>query len=113
MPTFLSKVFRSKDAGGSKKNAQQAEASAAPTKPRWEDAWQRNEVQPEEVQELLKGCTQEIKSRGGFSHLFIYFRVLVLRLIRTHAYYRSLAIALPLGICDGLSVRTRLVEHAS
>ena len=36
-----------------------------PPKPRWEgDAWTRKEVEPEEIQELLRGCTNEIKSRA-------------------------------------------------
>lgn len=34
------------------------------SKPRWEDSWQRTRVDPEEVAELLHGCTAEIKSRG-------------------------------------------------
>jgi hypothetical protein len=33
-------------------------------KPVWEDAWQRTSVAPEEVHELLHGCTLELKSRG-------------------------------------------------
>ncbi|KAI4257284.1 MAG: hypothetical protein LQ352_001696 [Teloschistes flavicans] len=35
-----------------------------PPKPRWPDAWLRKDVEPEEVQELLRGCTNEIKSRA-------------------------------------------------
>ncbi|KAH0539118.1 hypothetical protein FGG08_004356 [Glutinoglossum americanum] len=65
MPAFFSKVFRSRDSAGvSKKNALQNDASTAPPEPRWQDSWLRNEVSPEEVQELLRGCTQEIKSRA-------------------------------------------------
>ena len=37
---------------------------APPPKPRWDDAWTRKEVEPEEIQELLRGCTIELKSRG-------------------------------------------------
>lgn len=33
-------------------------------KPQWEDAWMRKTVEPEEVQELLRGCTLELKSKG-------------------------------------------------
>lgn len=67
MPAFFSKVFRSRDAAAS------ASAAAAlandqgrltPSKPRWDDAWRRTEVEPEEVQRLLHGCTLEVKSRG-------------------------------------------------
>ncbi|KAI9866621.1 MAG: hypothetical protein M1813_001173 [Trichoglossum hirsutum] len=65
MPTFFSKVFRSRDSAGvSKKHALQTNASTAPPEPRWQDAWLRNEVSPEEVQELLRACTQEVKSRA-------------------------------------------------
>ena len=37
---------------------------APPPKPHWDDAWTRKEVEPEEIQELLRGCTYELKSRG-------------------------------------------------
>ncbi|KAH8813031.1 hypothetical protein F5884DRAFT_320931 [Xylogone sp. PMI_703] len=49
-------------AGKSKKNVQTA-MPAAPVK-QWEDAWTRKTVDPEEVQELLRGCTIELKSRA-------------------------------------------------
>ncbi|KAL8735697.1 MAG: hypothetical protein Q9181_002739 [Wetmoreana brouardii] len=39
-------------------------APPPPPKPRWADAWARNDVEPEEVQELLSGCTNELKSRA-------------------------------------------------
>ncbi|RKF58941.1 putative morphogenesis protein msb1 [Erysiphe neolycopersici] len=32
--------------------------------PTWEDAWARNSVEPEEVQELLHACLLEVKARG-------------------------------------------------
>ncbi|TVY62718.1 Morphogenesis-related protein MSB1 [Lachnellula suecica] len=47
-----------------KKGAPQDNVVAAPPKPRWEDAWTRKTVDAEEVQELLRGCTLELKSRG-------------------------------------------------
>ncbi|TVY55323.1 Morphogenesis-related protein MSB1 [Lachnellula cervina] len=47
-----------------KKGAQQENIAAAPPKPRWDDAWTRTTLEPEEVQELLRGCTLELKSRG-------------------------------------------------
>src|SRR3954470_19461364 len=53
----------------SKKGAPQA-VNDIPQKPRWEDAWTRKSVDPEEVQELLRGCTLELKSRGMFSLIF-------------------------------------------
>ncbi|CAG8956851.1 hypothetical protein HYFRA_00012306 [Hymenoscyphus fraxineus] len=46
------------------KKGQQSEVEAAPPPPRWEDAWTRTSVDPEEVQELLRGCTIELKSRA-------------------------------------------------
>ncbi|KAI9835689.1 MAG: hypothetical protein M1819_001866 [Sarea resinae] len=69
MPSILSKVFKGKDGSGastkSKKAAAQNHAQAsAPQKPQWDDAWSRSDVHPEEVQELLRGCTQEMKSRA-------------------------------------------------
>jgi hypothetical protein len=62
MPSFL-RVFRRDTATKSKKNAN-ASNVVEPPKPRWEEAWSRKEVQPEEVQELIHICTQEMKSRG-------------------------------------------------
>lgn len=74
--------FRSKEKEGSEASPKSAPKSkkknaytngAVPTpppKPRWEDAWTRTEVEPEEVQELLRGCTHELKSRGDFAHAF-------------------------------------------
>ena len=43
---------------------QQTDVDVAPPKPRWDDAWMRKTVDPEEVQELIRGCTIELKSRG-------------------------------------------------
>lgn len=50
--------------GKSKKKGANDEADQQPAKPRWTDAWARNSVEPEEVHELVKRCTEEIKSRG-------------------------------------------------
>lgn len=46
------------------KKGQQAASQVLPAKPKWSDAWTRTSVEAEEVQELLKGCTIELKSRG-------------------------------------------------
>lgn len=46
------------------KKGQQAASQVLPAKPKWSDAWTRTSVEAEEVQELLKGCTVELKSRG-------------------------------------------------
>jgi hypothetical protein len=69
MPTFFSKVFKSKDGSSiqskSKKTAPQPLPEVVAVEPpQWQDAWSRKEVEPDEVQELLRGCTHEMKSRG-------------------------------------------------
>ena len=62
---FFSSIFKGKDAAA-KKREPNGTAPAVPAKPKWEDAWLRKEVDAEEVQELLRCCTYEIKSRGKF-----------------------------------------------
>ncbi|KAI9376307.1 hypothetical protein BJX61DRAFT_539005 [Aspergillus egyptiacus] len=62
---FFSRVFRSKDSLATKKSSKTtAPESSGPAKPTWTDAWQRTEIAPEEVQQLLRACTQELKVRG-------------------------------------------------
>ena len=71
---FFSKAFKSKDRDGagsdlkpkSKKKTVHTNGAvpAPPPKPHWDDAWTRKEVEPEEIQELLRCCTHEMKSRG-------------------------------------------------
>lgn len=63
---FFTRVFRGKESGAAKKAAKTPvpEDITTPTKPTWTDAWQRAEIAPEEVQELLRGCTHELKARG-------------------------------------------------
>jgi hypothetical protein len=67
MPSFFSRL-KGKDGPAkvskSKKGTPQNTFNDPPPKPRWEDAWTRKTVEPEEVQELLRGCTLELKSRG-------------------------------------------------
>lgn len=68
MPSF-SRLFRSKDSSAAKKNSKAPAAeNKGPAKPTWTDAWQRTEVGPEEVQQLLRACTQELKVRGMSIH---------------------------------------------
>lgn len=50
--------------GKSKKKGANDELDQQPAKPKWTDAWARTSVEPEEVHELVKRCTEEIKSRG-------------------------------------------------
>lgn len=72
---FFSKLrSKDKDGGGLTTPRSKKKANAhtngvvipvPPPKPRWEgDAWTRKEVEPEEIQELLRGCTNELKSRA-------------------------------------------------
>jgi len=66
MPSFFSRL-KGKDGPAKvskKKGALQSATNEERPKPQWEDAWMRKNVEPEEVQELLAGCTTELKSRG-------------------------------------------------
>ncbi|KAL3453508.1 hypothetical protein BJX65DRAFT_125602 [Aspergillus insuetus] len=63
--SFFSRVFRSKDSNATKKSSKTpVAANTGPAKPAWTDAWQRTEIAPEEVQQLLRACTQEFKARA-------------------------------------------------
>ncbi|KAH8195884.1 hypothetical protein TruAng_009960 [Truncatella angustata] len=63
MPSLFSRI-RGKD-GKSKKGAGLTDlTSQLPSKPRWDDAYTRTEVEPEEVVELVRRCTEELKSRA-------------------------------------------------
>jgi hypothetical protein len=61
---FFKNVFHSKD---KQKGAKAAPEPIAPPKPRWEESWTRKDVAPEEIQELIHVCTQEMKSRGTWT----------------------------------------------
>ncbi|KAH7372333.1 hypothetical protein BKA66DRAFT_176990 [Pyrenochaeta sp. MPI-SDFR-AT-0127] len=65
---FFKNVFKSKDgprsASKAGKYATDGSEAVAPPKPRWEDSWSRKDVAPEEIQELIHVCTQEMKSRA-------------------------------------------------
>ncbi|KAL1643261.1 hypothetical protein SLS58_004932 [Diplodia intermedia] len=61
---FFAKVFKPRD-GGKKGKLDDAHAQPLPPpKPRWEESWTRKEVSPDEVEELIHVCTQELKSRA-------------------------------------------------
>ncbi|KAJ9485096.1 hypothetical protein VN97_g8260 [Penicillium thymicola] len=62
--SFFSRVFRGKDSTATKKQAKPTAVNTAPAKPKWTDAWQRTEVAPEEVQDLVRGCVHELKARA-------------------------------------------------
>lgn len=71
--SFFARVFRSKDSSAAKKQAKQnVPEVTAPPKPQWTDAYLRTAVTPEEVQELLRGCTQELKMRGSSICPFVF-----------------------------------------
>ena len=53
----------------SKKGALDQLANQQPQKPRWDDAWTRKTIEPEEVQQLIRFCTEELKARGMTSNL--------------------------------------------
>ena len=67
MPSLFSRL-KGKDGPTkvkSKKNGAGLDlASQMPEKPRWVDAYTRTTVEPEEIHELLKLCTEELKARG-------------------------------------------------
>lgn len=64
---FFKNVFKSKEGPRSASKAGKYADGAdtvAPPKPRWEESWSRKDVAPEEIQELIHVCTQEMKSRA-------------------------------------------------
>jgi hypothetical protein len=72
---FFSKVFKSgnKEAATGRVPKENGAPRVEPSKARWDDAWVRTSVEPDEVQELLRECTHEIKARGRqtTSHKYI------------------------------------------
>ena len=80
---FFARVFRGKESSAAKKAAKfpTIDHDPTPAKPTWTDAWQRTEVAPTEVQELLRGCTHELKARGMDSCVWRCLRMLQLLVI--------------------------------
>ncbi|CAL3972307.1 hypothetical protein PZA11_004544 [Diplocarpon coronariae] len=64
MPSFFSRLKGKDGPSKVKKGTPQPGLVDVPAKARWEDAWTRTSVDPEEVQELLRVCTVELKSRA-------------------------------------------------
>ena len=60
---FFSKAFKNKEPALKKKTTPSANGRTT-AKPQWSDAWVRTRVDPDEVTELLRECTAELKSRG-------------------------------------------------
>ena len=63
---FFSSIFKGKEGSSKKSPIHNGMPQEAPPKPRWADAWLRKDVDPEEVQELLRICTSEMKARGPY-----------------------------------------------
>jgi hypothetical protein len=64
MPGIFSRISKARDARLKKKNALNDLTNSLPAKPRWDDAYTRKVVDPEEVVELIRCCSEEIKTRG-------------------------------------------------
>lgn len=69
MPGLFSRINKARDARLKKKTALNGLDGKLPTKPKWDDAYTRPSVDPEEVDDLLQCCVKEIKSRGRTSIL--------------------------------------------
>ncbi|KAK4984382.1 hypothetical protein LTR50_006637 [Elasticomyces elasticus] len=66
---FFSNVFKNKDGPVTSPNQRTAvhdtnQGPAVPPKPRYASSWNSKEMVPEEVQDLIHACTQEMKSRA-------------------------------------------------
>ncbi|KAF5001116.1 hypothetical protein FDECE_11059 [Fusarium decemcellulare] len=61
---------RLKGKDSKKKKAASDITQALPAKPQWTDAWARSYVEPEEVHELIRCCTEELKARA-LDHPFL------------------------------------------
>ncbi|KAI0521573.1 hypothetical protein F5B22DRAFT_634481 [Xylaria bambusicola] len=64
MPGLFSRIRGKDGKPKSKKNGYAESTPQLTTKPRWEDAYARTSVEPEEVQDLVNRCTVELKARG-------------------------------------------------
>jgi len=66
MSAFFNKVFKGKDSAGSSSKKSQHLAIADVKSPQDEDPWLKTEISPEEISELLRLCTKELKLRGWY-----------------------------------------------
>lgn len=74
MPGLFSRINKARDARFKKKTALGDLGGKLPTKPKWDDAYTRPSVDPEEVDDLLQCCVREIKSRGKIGMLLCFRR---------------------------------------
>lgn len=70
MPSLFSRLKGKDGSTKKKKGANLDAADQQPAKPRWDDAYTRKTVEPEEIQDLIRRCTEELKARGM---VFSYF----------------------------------------
>lgn len=71
MPSLFSRLKSKDGATKKKKGANLDSADQLPAKPRWDDAYTRKTVEPEEIQDLIRRCTEEIKARGMSPHILL------------------------------------------
>ena len=71
MPGLFSRLKGRDGKLKSKKGALDQLANQQPQKPRWDDAWTRKTIEPDEVQQLIRFCTEELKARGMTSKLLL------------------------------------------
>lgn len=67
MPGLFSRLKQRDGAKSKKKNAANDLTGSLPAKPKWDDAYTRKTVEPEEIHELIRCCTEELKARGMFT----------------------------------------------
>ncbi|KAI0799484.1 hypothetical protein GGR55DRAFT_692667 [Xylaria sp. FL0064] len=79
MPGLFSRIRGKDGKAKSKKNGYADSTPQLPTKPRWEDAYARTSVEPEEVQDLINRCTVELKARVMLLGLDLPFLLLPFR----------------------------------
>ena len=72
MPGLFSRLKGKDGSKSKKKGANYDAADSHPSKPQWDDAWTRKTVEPEEIHELIRCCTEELKARGTPVHYPIY-----------------------------------------
>ena len=84
MPSFFSR-FKNRDGGKKAKNGNADNLADQQTAKRWEDASLRTSVEPEEIQELIRRCTGELKSRGTFDTAY----TITVRLAARRAMHHS------------------------